>query len=176
MSALEFKPKAPARRFGLKGPGAPAWLAAQGFDVPAVANSWTESAGAIFVARLGLSEFFIEEPAGSTTLAAPSLCAETHPPGVYPVLRQDAAYVLSGDGVEDVLTEVCSVNFQELRLEARPVLLTSMVGVSVIAVPRAGAGETEYHLWCDPTYGAYLGKALGGVVVDCGGSYGGVTA
>jgi hypothetical protein len=33
---------------------------------------------------------------------------------VYPVLREDAAFALSGEGSLDVLAQVCNVNFADL--------------------------------------------------------------
>jgi sarcosine oxidase, subunit gamma len=59
--------------------------------------------------------------------------------------------------------------------------MTLMIGVAVLVVPQGlepgqgAAGERQYRIWCDPTYGAYLGESLGAVVVECGGRYTGVS-
>ena len=83
-------------RLGLKGPRAAEWLAAQGIVLPAAANTWSHAeagtgADGLLVARLGESEFFLEDDAAGATLQrlAPSLNRSL--PGVYPVLREDAA-------------------------------------------------------------------------------------
>ena len=58
------------------------------------------------------------------------------PPGVYPVLRSDAGFVLSGRGSFDVLAQVCNVNFADLPPATNTVIMTLMVGVSVLVIPR----------------------------------------
>jgi hypothetical protein len=51
----------------------------------------------------------------------------------------------------------------------------------VLVVPQDGAsaegaaGERHYRIWCDPTFGPYLGESLGAVVIECGGRYTGVS-
>jgi sarcosine oxidase gamma subunit len=136
---------------------------------------------ALFVARLGTGEFFLEDCAGGTKLRGIEPAPEAYPSGVYPVLREDAAFLLSGKGSLDVLAQVCNVNFAELALDSHPVIMTLMIGVSVIVVPQARlmqrdeGAEPLYRIWCDPTFGAYLGESLGTVVVECGGNYRGVS-
>ena len=60
-------------RFGCKGPGAPSWLAANGYCVPEGANSATVDAQGILVARLATSEFLIEAINGGVQAVANSL-------------------------------------------------------------------------------------------------------
>jgi sarcosine oxidase, subunit gamma len=211
MSALALKLRTQRDRLGLKGPRAPEWLVAQGIVLPTAPNTWTHSepssAGdALLVARLGSAEFFLEEGMAGTTLEriAPSL--DEHPPGVYPVLREDWAFDLGGERVHDVLAQVCNVNFAALSLDSNPLIMTLMIGVAVLVVPQRRAeaqgapaehrgaveqsapaehrGPVEppelagrlYRIWCDPTFGSYLGESLGAVVSECGGSYTGVSA
>jgi sarcosine oxidase subunit gamma len=174
-------------RLGLKGPGAADWLAAHGIAAPKSANSWAGAVAAgdaaILVARLGTLEFFLEDCAGGATLREIEPAAQAHPPGVYPVLRHDVGFLLSGTRSLEVLAQVCNMNFADLALESRPVIMTSMIGVSVLVVPQiAGAagssgsagtsgGAPEYRIWCDPTFGHYMEQSLGTVVNDCGGNY-----
>jgi sarcosine oxidase subunit gamma len=179
MNAAEFATSVAVHRFGLKGPRAAQWLSAHGLDVPAAPNSWDEtrgSAGPILVARLGSGEFFLEDCAGGTTLCAIEPVPESYPAGVYPVLRADAAFVLSGPASHDVLAQVCNVNFADLDLGARPVILTSMIGVAVLVVPQDASAERRYRIWCDPTFGPYLRESLGTVASECGVDYRGVAA
>ncbi len=190
MSALELSLHQRRRRLGLKGPRAADWLASQGIAVPAAPNSWSESgasANALLTARLGWTEFFLE---GGLDSAIGDLAAglDADPPGVYPVLREDWAFQLGGDGVHDVLAQVCNVNFSSLLLDSRPVVMTLMIGVAVLVVPQGAAvgqggaadgtgasPERRYRIWCDPSFGPYLGESLGAVVNECGGRYTGVS-
>jgi sarcosine oxidase subunit gamma len=171
--ALTFGPVGPRTRFGLKGPAAAQWLAAQGLAVPAAANSWVEDGegpdGAILVARLGTAEFFLEDRAAGSTLERIAPLPEAHPPGVYPVLRQDSAFVLAGEGSLEVLAQVCNVNFAGLAPDSRGLIMTLMIGVSVLVVPQGARAARRLRIWCDPTLGPYLGESVGAVVVDCGG-------
>lgn len=182
MSALELHRGGPRERFGLKGPGAAQWLAEHGLGAPSAPNTWIEVAApdepdaAVLVARLGASEFFLEDRAAGTLLRSIEPAAEAPPAGVYPVLRQDAAFTLSGAAVHEVLAQVCNVNFADLGVELRPIIMTLMIGVSVLVVPRVVGGARRYRIWCDPTYAAYLGESLEAVVLECGGHYRGVSA
>jgi sarcosine oxidase, subunit gamma len=179
VSALCLDVADSAARIGLKGPRAADWLAAQGIAVPAQANTcsslYAGGSAAVLIARLGHSEFFLEAPAPGA-LAALAGGLATEPAGVYPVLREDFAFRLSGLGVHDALAQVCNVDFAGLDLEARPVIMTLMIGVAVLAVPEEGSDARQYRFWCDPTYGPSLREALGAIVVDCGGTITGVAA
>ncbi len=161
-------------RLGFKGPRAAEWLVAHGIVLPMLPNTWTHSRGedaaaTLLVARLGSSEFFIEDAAAGTTLERIAPSGDEHPPGVYPVLREDWALGLGGARVHDVLAQVCNVNFAALILDSRPVIMTLMIGVAVLIVPCGGAVERRYRIWCDPTFGPYLSESLGAVVGECGG-------
>jgi|SRR5882672_3652958 len=174
MSALTLERCRQRVRLGLKGPRAAEWLAAQGIVLPAAPNTWapgTGGAGAPLVARLGQSEFFLEDDAAGATLQrlAPSLNRRL--PGVYPVLREDWGFNLGGGRVHDVLAQVCNVNFAALPPDSHTVIMTLMIGVAVLVVPQSG----RYRIWCDPTYGEYFAEVLGTVVSECGGRYTGVS-
>jgi sarcosine oxidase, subunit gamma len=175
VSTLALKLLAQRDRLGLKGPRAAEWLAAHGIVLPMTPNTWTHSeetpaAEALLVARLGAAEFFLEDAAGGATLKRVSQSLDTQPPGVYPVLREDWGFHLGGEGVHEVLSQVCNVNFAALSPDSHPLIMTLMIGVAVLVVPQNG----QYRIWCDPTFGPYLGESLGAVVNECGGSYTGV--
>ncbi len=183
----------------MKGPAAERWLAGQGIAVPATPNTWTglpdDDDSDFLAARLGTGEFFLEQSAGGTRLRGISDAAETAS-GVYPVLREDAAFLLSGDGCHEVLAQVCNVNFAALDLGPQPLVLTLMLGVSVLVVPQgvearpqqtpdvdarrqypqAVDARRRYKIWCDPTFGDFLGESLGMLVTECGGVYRGASA
>ena len=69
-------------RFGCKGPGAPSWLAANGYSVPEGANSAKVDARGILVARLATSEFLIEAINGGAQTVAASLHELAGPMGL----------------------------------------------------------------------------------------------
>jgi sarcosine oxidase subunit gamma len=187
MSGLALKLHEPRDRLGLKGPRAAEWLGANGIPLPISPNTWVRpdgarTADALLVARLGTAEFFLEEGPGGTTLKRLAPALDQRSTGVYPVIREDWEFQLAGEGVHDVLTQVCNVNFAALPQGSRPVIMTLMIGVAVLVVPQDGTGgqergepaERQYRIWCDPTFGPYLGTSLGAVVVECGGRYTGV--
>jgi sarcosine oxidase, subunit gamma len=161
-------------RFGVKGLGAASWLESQGIVVPDRPNTWNSlvqdgiSQGGI-IARLGLTEFLIEDSIHSHVANQLSKACGQLPSKVYPVLRQDAAIAIRGSNINELLQQTCSVNFRALSLSERPVILTSMVGVSVTIIP----GE-PYRIWCDGTFGAYLWRTLGAIVEEMGGGVVGV--
>jgi sarcosine oxidase subunit gamma len=180
MSLLEFQRSTGRDRLGLKGPLAAQWLAARGIGVPAAPNTWTaggadaDAGEALLVARLGSAEFFLEDSAGGTRLRALDLTPETAPPGVYPVLREDRGFSLSGDGAVEVLAQVCNINFADLDGPSRPVIMTLMIGVSVLVILENEAAQRRFRIWCDPTFGEYLEESLGAVVIESGGKLRGV--
>src|SRR5271170_2379340 len=108
MSALALTLHEGRYRLGFKGPRAPEWLVARGIALPMMPNTWTHSddtlgSDALLVARLGTGEFFLEDGPAGTTLKGLSPALDEHPRGVYPVLREDWAFHLSGERVHDVL-------------------------------------------------------------------------
>jgi sarcosine oxidase subunit gamma len=167
-------------RLGLKGPRATDWLESQGLEVPQAPNSWSErSAGAaeapLLIARLGTSEYFLEQPAPAPELAALERALDTEASGVYPVLREDTGLELRGAGVHAALAQVCNVEFAALTLGARPIVMTLMMGIAVLVIAQGTAGDPRYRIWCDPTYGSALIDELGIVIRESGGCVRGET-
>lgn len=143
-------------KFGCKGPVAAEWLSSAGLPLPESSNHWLPHHGGL-IARLGSNEYFME--AGTDTdWVTPMMTAEQLP-DLTPVLRHDASLLLAGSQVNDLLLQVCSYNFSELDVAARPLVMTLIVGVSVVVVPLPGAVRT-YRLWCDPTLAPYLYRTL----------------
>ncbi len=90
------------RRVGLKGPGAEAWLQGHGIALPQRANSWCamQADEQDIVVRLGTTEFLLEQASVDTSLRALAGELATPVAGVYPVLREDRAVVLGGEGAD----------------------------------------------------------------------------
>jgi sarcosine oxidase, subunit gamma len=155
-------------RMGVKGSKAQAWLVSQGIGVPPAINSWTRTAEGTLVARLARSEFFLEDRANATTVTR--LKGNLAPAsGVSPVLRQEAALVLYGPNANDLLVQTCNVNFRAWKPEDRTVVMTSMVGVSVLVIWEPHQGLPRYRIWCDHTFAAYLWETLAGIARELGG-------
>lgn len=146
-------------RMGVKGGKAEAWLASQGVQAAAGVNTWTRTADGTLVARLARSEFFLEgRPDGGTIARLRAALAPAS--GVTPVLRQDGALVLFGPRVNDLLVQVCNIDFRAQAVEARQLVMTSMVGVSVLVLWEPYKDLPRYRLWCDHTFAPYLWETL----------------
>ena len=150
-------------RFGVKGPQAAKWLANHGVAIPAKANTWVLSGNAI-VMRLGLTEFLIEDQLIQGK-AEGKICAKlgadvARVGGVYKVPRADAAYILAGSGVLNLLSEVCALDLRESALAENDVLMTQVAGISATVLRQSINNETVYRIWCDGTYGQYMQHIL----------------
>ena len=152
-------------RFGLKGPGAAAWLAEAGVPLPSAPNQFVFLPQGGFVLRLGMTEYLIESPDAAWVA---DLSQRPRTAGVYLVLRQDAALMLSGEQLSSLWVQVCNVDLRRLH-EGLTVVLTSMagVGVTVLAVDRPQG--PLFHVWCDGTFGPYLSETLCGIAEELGG-------
>jgi len=159
-------------RAGAKGRGTAVWLSNLGVTIPSQPNSWSSLSGGGLVARLGNNEFLVE---GDTPLVDKIMQAK-RAPGVYPVLRQDAAFALCGVRVNELLLQTCSIDFRTLDAEPTKVVLTSMAGVGVTILSRKNGKHPSYRIWCDGTYGVYLWKTLVEIATELGGGFIGVNA
>jgi sarcosine oxidase subunit gamma len=173
-SSLKLRDVSARPRFGCKGPAAEAWLHDNGLSVPQAPNSWSCESGEVLVARLATSEFLVEsldvEHARIRETAASLLDPAQRRAGLVPVLRQDLVLELTGARANDLLLETCNVNFAPFARDAEEnggrLVLTSMIGVGVIVILRRAGGELNYTLWCDPSFGHYLGSTLAGLADD----------
>lgn len=160
------------RRAGVKGPGAAAWLNALGVATPAQPNSFLRLDDGTLVARLGITEYLVEDAPGGSHAARIGAAA----PGgrVYPVPRFDAALVVGGARATDLFRQTCAFDLAGLAPAA--LAMTSMVGVGVTAIALDGPDGRYYRLWCDGTWGGYLWATLVEVATDLGGGAVGLDA
>ena len=150
-----------SRIAGVKGPSAAEWLIHQGIEVPAKPNTWLSLAGGALIGRLAETEFFIE----SGPAARLASLLDDVPVGVYPVPREDLCFALAGRDIHEVLLQVCSLDFASNRAQDA-LFMTSMVGVPVLAIPRARDGVPVMKIWADPTFGPYLWHTLSTVIQE----------
>ena len=109
---IELADLSALRRAGLKGPGAADCCTLTAVPVPSRPNAWSPLDGDGLVARLGRSEFLVEDgPRGDFALTVQAeLGAGVS--GVYPVLRQDAALLVRGDAVRELFVADLQHRFQ----------------------------------------------------------------
>lgn len=155
-------------RFGVKGAGAAAWLE-QSIPIPDRPNTWCPLPEGGMVARLGRTEFLIEDSLHSTVAPQLVKACQQPPAKVYPVLRQDVAIALCGGAVNELLLQTCHINFRAVSLAEHPVILTTIVGVNAIVIPSQRNGEPFYRIWCDRTFAAYMWSTLLAIAQELGG-------
>lgn len=153
-------------KFGCKGAAAADWLRAAGLPLPAAANHWLPYRGGL-VARLGRSEYLLE--AGDEDWVSPLQRGDDHPPELVTVARCDASLLLAGARVHELLLQVCSYDFDAVDATTCPLMMTMMIGVSVVVVPLPGTIRA-YRLWCDPSFAAYLYRELLQIATELGGA------
>lgn len=152
-------------RAGAKGWGAADWLSGLGLQIPSTPNSWSALPDGGLIARLGVTEFMVEGDA----LLVDKIMQADRAPGVYPVLRQEAAFALCGSRVNELLLQTCNVDFRMLDNDPSKLVLTSMAGVGVTILSMKTGSIPSYRIWCDGTYGIYLWETLADIANDLGG-------
>lgn len=160
-------------RVGCKGPGAESWLAERGIAVPPGANSYQIGSSGVLAARLATSEFLLEstddagiDRAGKVSLGQLRSTLERGeaPRGVYPVLRDDFVLEISGREARQLFLQTCAVDLVPLERASTathgPVVMTSMMGVSVVLTCRQLADGPRFTVWSDPSYRTYFHSEL----------------
>lgn len=163
-------------RFGLKGPNASGWLQDHGIDVPQAANTWSPLPKDGLVARLGTSEFLVEDGPEGDTVEGLRDSLNSGSTGIYPVLRQDAAFALAGRRAGEVMSQTCSLDFGSVDYGKRPLFLTRVAVISAMVLPRVEGQSLTFHLWCSYPYGLYLWEELHEIVEEYGGGVVGISA
>jgi sarcosine oxidase subunit gamma len=162
-------------RVGCKGPAAEAWLSQLGITVPRGANRYTVDSHGVLAARLATSEFLLESTDAASALvpAKHALEQADMPSGVYPVLRQDFVIEISGRRTHDLFAQTCAVDLvpveRDSSASAGPVILTSMIGVSVVITCCPSSDGPRFTVWCDPSYSHYFWTQLAAIATELGG-------
>jgi sarcosine oxidase, subunit gamma len=147
-------------RFGVKGPRAAAALEALGLALPPEPNRWAELESGGIVARLGRSEFLLEDGIVGGSVRRVHEALADGASGVYPVPRQDLALALVGSQVPALWEQTCSFDLRELDATPGLVVMTTMIGVSITVVRADCGSRTGVRLWCDGTFGPYFFETL----------------
>lgn len=157
------------QRFAIKGPQAAAWLSAQGLALPPENNSWTLGAPDTLVLRLGGSEFLVEDQYHGAFTQRLRSFDQSATAGAYHVQRGDAAFVLSGSKVQELLSELCMLDLRDAALPAHALVMTQLAGISATILRQPLNGEPVFRIWCDGTYGPYLWGMLLEIAQELGG-------
>jgi sarcosine oxidase subunit gamma len=179
-------------RLVVKGPGAESFLKERAVadTLPADILGVLPLRSGGLIARTGSSEFFLEDAPSdgrSCDLVVPlSESLRNSPePGVYPALRQDASFLLSGDRAPAVLLQTCGFDFSVRQVDraaspgpdrTMPLVMTGVAGVSTWVLRRTLIPHRVYQLWADGTYGPYLWETLLQVAREFGGTAVGLSA
>jgi sarcosine oxidase subunit gamma len=155
-------------RVGVKGKGASDWLKMQGVSIPENPNSWLEQNNTLIL-RLGLSEFFIEDQIGGSVCDQLELALREQVKDVYHVARADASFVICGEKVLDMFSELCKLDLTEKEFGDEDVLMTQIADISATISRQSINGKDVYRLWCDGTLGAYMWKVLYQLASEKGG-------
>jgi len=155
-------------RYGIKGPQAIAWLQTRNIVVPPQANQWVFNDRTSLVLRLGNTEFLIEDQLDGVTCA--QLCSDNaRVEQVYPVLRADAAFIVSGRASLELFSEISALDLSEKALAKHAVIMTQIAGISTTIIRMQLNNEPIYRIWCDGTYGVYLWQVLVEIAKELGG-------
>ena len=179
MATLAITDVSSLARYGVKGAQAANWLAKHGVAIPNQPNSWVLS-GQTLVMRLGSSEFLLEDQVLENQTGGEicnKLLADTlRVPNVYKVPRADAAYLLAGSAVLNLLSELCALDLRESALSENDVVMTQVAGISATILRQTLNNETVYRLWCDGTYNVYMQHVLDEIAVEIGSISGGLSS
>ena len=167
-AAVQLNVVSSRERVGCKGPAAESWLVSRGITVPGGANRYSIDPAGVLSARLATSEFLLESIDTTASSAVgdlrTSLERAEYPRGVYPVLRQDFVLEVSGPQAQALFLQTCAVNLQPLERESTatsgPLVMTSMIGVSVVLTCRLLPAGPRFTLWSDPSYSVYFQSQL----------------
>lgn len=155
-------------RLVVKGPQAATFLEAQRIAIPGNILSVLPQESEGLVARTGGSEFFLEDGPGGEIVARVEAALGSGQSGVYRMLRQDAALILSGSRAGELFRHVCGFDF----VAAQPgsdLVMTQVAGVSCWVLPGVLNGIPVFRLWTDGTFGIYIWRTLLSIARELGG-------
>lgn len=154
-------------RMVVKGPHGGAFLEAQGVTVPKEILSVAELDDSGLIIRTGGGEFFVEDGIRGNVVERIQTALGAGQAGVYRILRQDAALVISGALSGELFRHVCSYDF--IGETHRNLVFTQVAGISCSVLRRELNGLPVFRLWTDGTYGIYIWRTLLEIAAELGG-------
>jgi sarcosine oxidase subunit gamma len=159
-------------RLTVKGPAAVDFLVRRSLPVPGAVYQVQPLPGDGLLIRTGGAELFLESGPRGETVTEIAQALGRGGDGVYPVLRQDACFLLSGSRAREVLAQTCGLNFRET---GPAFVMTRIANVSAAVLPRALNGLPVYQLWLDCSYGLSLWEHLLTIVQALDGGVAGIS-
>lgn len=144
-------------RLGLRGMGISSWLNTLGFNVPKAIYSVAPIENNGTLVKIDKNEVIIEDGLHGTVVSKISQEILAAPKGIFPVVRQEASFFLSGNESYRVICETCGHNFKE---SGDQFVMTRVAGVSCCLLPVQSSEFQGYRIWVDPSYSVYLWKIL----------------
>jgi sarcosine oxidase subunit gamma len=142
--------------------------------LPTEPNRWAALDGGGLVARLGRSEFLIEDDIAGGQVGRVREALADGASGVYPVPRYDLALALVGPNVPALWEQTCSFDLRDLEATPGLVVLTTMIGVSVTVLRTEFQEHEGLRIWCDGTFGRYFFETLTEIARELGGGIAGI--
>jgi hypothetical protein len=114
-----------------------------------------------FTTSTGRTEFYLVDEKGGSVAA--ELKAKAGEPDTFLFPRQDALFVLSGEGWKEMMLRVTAFNFEAAN--DNDFVMANMAGVSTWF--RVSSDDPNQVLFgCDHTYGPYLYETLSDVIEE----------
>ena len=153
-------------RLGFKGPRAAEFAATLG-ALPAP-NRVAMLDGGVQLLRLGASEFVLDASTAADDGALEALRERVAHAGagVVDVIREDAALLLHGPRVRDLLLQACALDLAAPDADDDAVVLTQVIGVAVVATRHRVGDHVAVRLVADPTWLPYLRHELCVIAAD----------
>jgi sarcosine oxidase subunit gamma len=150
-----------ARREGVRGAGAPEWLASQGHTLPDAPNQIVASCESGFVMSLSHREFWLLQPDGEASSGRPA--SEAVVAGVWPLYCQHshAWLQLVGEPRAEVMAKLCGVDLSEAAFPLGGVAQTQAARVSVIIAAHQNENDQPvFSIFVDQSLARYLWEAI----------------
>ena len=164
-------------KFGVKGPGAEAFLKREGVSTPTEVYGIDSIAGGGWVVRVDRDEFFLEEALAGNKVESLDAALGVGGAGVYRVEHQETGLLLCGINAVQVFRQTCGYPFEiepGIGQEDQPIRSTeyvlTRVALATCAILRyTWNGIPAYRIWCVPSSGRYLWETLLEICNDLGG-------
>ena len=143
----------------LKGAAAESWLCERGLDIPFTIYASTLPDDDLSVTRTGIDEFLVESTTGDLHQVHQELAAQQNEPADFFIFeRQDALFLLTGEGAHNVMTQTCGINWNEVPPDH--LVMTRVAGVSCGVRLLTRDDSPCFVIRLDPTYGVYMWQEL----------------
>ena len=161
-------------RTGLKGRGAPKFMASLVSDLPQEPNNALFTKDGTIVARLSNEEFLILGSLSFDSQVVADIEATTNSAGdkaAYPLPRADShcLFALVGAAAADAMAKLCAVDLRARKFPPGAIAQTSIARVSGVVISHEFGSQSGFFILCDTASTEYLWRSI----IDAIGEYGG---